>query len=230
MPAKRTYMPGPERKLAILQAAAPVFAARGYRGTSVQDITEAAGISKGTFYLYFRSRQEAFVGLIESFFEEFASTLKENHLRLEAAFEQEADVLATWRENALNILRFHRDNPYLSVIVYREALGRDEDFASRFEELNKLARKLQRDEFAMMADRGLMRNEDIDLVASINIGAVVDVIMEFILGKKNPDIESLADKLFEYHARALAPPGIDIDQALGRVVKKSRSSSRSVGS
>lgn len=220
MPAKRTYMPGPQRRQAILEAAAGVFASKGYRGSSVDDIVEAAGISKGTFYLYFESRKDAFVELIESFFDEFARILKENHERLERTFEESGNFLASWRENAINILGFHRDNPELTVIVYREALGRDEDFSGRFGELNRLARKLQREEFQTVADKGFMRPEDIDLVTSINMGATVEVIMEHILGKKSPDIEGLANRLLEYHTRALAPSWMEVDEALAGVLKR----------
>jgi len=213
-------MPGPQRKQAILKAAAGVFASIGYRGSSVDDIAEAAGISKGTFYLYFESRKDAFVELIESFFDEFARILKENHERLEHTVEVGGNFLASWRENAINILGFHRDNPELTIIVYREALGRDEDFSGRLGELNRLARSLQREEFKTMADRGLMRPEDIDLVTSITMGAAVEVIMEHILGKKRPDIEGLADRLLEYHTRALAPSWMEVDEALAGVLKR----------
>jgi len=229
MPAKRTYMPGPLRRQAILEAAAGVFASKGYRGASVDDVVEAAEISKGTFYIYFESRKDAFVELVESFFDEFARILKENHERLEQAIDRGGDVIQALRENAMSVLGFHGDNPHLTVIAYREALARDKEFSDRFNELNRLARKLQREEFQTMADKGFMRPEDVDLVTSINIGATVEVIMEHILGKKNPDIERLADKLLEYHMRALAPPGMDIEEALDKVVTKPRESARQGG-
>lgn len=213
-------MPGPVRKQAILEAAARVFAGKGYRGSSVNDIAEAAGISKGTFYLYFESRKDAFVELVESFFDEFARILKENHERLEQTIDRGGDVIQALRENVMSVLGFHGDNPDLTVIAYREALGRDEEFSDRFDELNRLARRLQRDEFKTMADKGLIRPEDIDLVTSITMGAAVEVIMEHIVGKKRPDIEGLADSLLKYHARALAPEEMDIDEALGRIPKK----------
>jgi len=213
-------MPGPARKQAILEAAANVFAAKGYRGSSIDDIAEAAEISKGTFYIYFESRKDAFVELVESFFDEFACILKENHERLEQTIDRGGDVIQALRENVMSVLGFHGDNPDLTVIAYREALGRDEEFSDRFNELNQFARRLQREEFKTMADRGLMRPEDIDLVTSITMGAAVEVIMEHILGKKRPDIEGLADSILEYHARALAPKEMNIDEALGRVLKQ----------
>ena len=44
----------------LLDAARQVFAARGYQGTTVGAITQAANTAHGTFYLYFRNKEDAF--------------------------------------------------------------------------------------------------------------------------------------------------------------------------
>ena len=46
-----------ERRDEILQAAQVLFYTQGYESTSVQNIIEAVGIAKGTFYHYFDSKQ-----------------------------------------------------------------------------------------------------------------------------------------------------------------------------
>jgi AcrR family transcriptional regulator len=50
----------------MLTAAADVFAELGYRGATVGAITDAAGTAHGTFYLYFRNKDEAFSQVIEA--------------------------------------------------------------------------------------------------------------------------------------------------------------------
>lgn len=49
----------------ILDAARRVFAERGFRGTTIADIAEAAGIALGTVYLYFPSKEDVFAALYE---------------------------------------------------------------------------------------------------------------------------------------------------------------------
>jgi len=44
----------------ILEAARKVFARRGYASASVEDIARAAGIAKGTLYLYYASKHEIY--------------------------------------------------------------------------------------------------------------------------------------------------------------------------
>jgi AcrR family transcriptional regulator len=50
----------------LLRAAHDVFAERGYQGTTVGAITKAANTAHGTFYLYFRNKEDAFSKVVES--------------------------------------------------------------------------------------------------------------------------------------------------------------------
>ncbi len=47
-----------ERRVELLDTAVALFAERGYDNTSVQAITDTVGIAKGTFYHYFRSKDD----------------------------------------------------------------------------------------------------------------------------------------------------------------------------
>jgi AcrR family transcriptional regulator len=49
----------------LLDAAAAVFADRGYRAASVEDIAAAAGVTKGAVYWNFRGKEDLFLALIE---------------------------------------------------------------------------------------------------------------------------------------------------------------------
>ncbi|HEY9754452.1 MAG TPA: TetR/AcrR family transcriptional regulator [Oculatellaceae cyanobacterium] len=50
-------------KQEILEAAARLFAARGFDATSVEDISEAADVAKGTFYYNFQSKEDVVIAL-----------------------------------------------------------------------------------------------------------------------------------------------------------------------
>ena len=69
---------GPKAKrtrAALLKAAYDLFTANGYTTTSVADITDAAGVSLGTFYQYFRDRAEVVGALL---YEHTAGALSRN--------------------------------------------------------------------------------------------------------------------------------------------------------
>lgn len=54
-----------ERKTEIMDAAWELFNAKGYEQTSVNDILQKVGIAKGTFYYYFKSKDEILDAVID---------------------------------------------------------------------------------------------------------------------------------------------------------------------
>jgi AcrR family transcriptional regulator len=64
-PASRTHTRhGEERKQQLLDAAARLFAERGYGATRIADICREAGVAKGLFYWYFTTKAELFTELV----------------------------------------------------------------------------------------------------------------------------------------------------------------------
>ena len=61
----------------ILAAALASFAERGFAATRLEDVAARAGVSKGTLYLYFRSKEELFKAVVRA-------TLVPNLARVEA--------------------------------------------------------------------------------------------------------------------------------------------------
>ena len=53
-----------------------MFLAKGIAATSLDDITQRAGVSKGLFYLYFRSKEDLILALQEQFSRQFADRIR----------------------------------------------------------------------------------------------------------------------------------------------------------
>ena len=53
------------RRAEIVSAATAAFAERGIANTAVSDIVKAAGVAQGTFYLYFKSKDDVVVAVAE---------------------------------------------------------------------------------------------------------------------------------------------------------------------
>ena len=49
-----------KRRLKLIRSAAELFLAKGSAGVSMQDVAEAANVSRATLYTYFRSKDEIF--------------------------------------------------------------------------------------------------------------------------------------------------------------------------
>lgn len=101
-----------EREKGIIQtnlraAGRELFATYGLRKTNIEDLTRAAGISKGAFYLFYDSKESLYFEIVEAFEQEFRQ-------RIFANIQQTG---RTPRENFKTLMReaFHiwREHPML---------------------------------------------------------------------------------------------------------------------
>ena len=66
-----------ETKECLYRAALKLFAERGLAATTVEDITKAAGVAKGTFFNHFRGKEEVFSVFIEIQVAKIASAVQD---------------------------------------------------------------------------------------------------------------------------------------------------------
>jgi AcrR family transcriptional regulator len=60
-----TRLPAGERREQIIAVAVAVFARSGYHGASMNDVAEAAGVTKPVLYQHFASKQDLYLALID---------------------------------------------------------------------------------------------------------------------------------------------------------------------
>jgi len=94
----------PKAKGRLLSAAERVFIAHGLDRAKVEDITRAAGLSKGAFYLHFKTKDDAFKEILSSALAELGHIVNE----VEAARESwvgrpHAELFQHWLEQDLKI-------------------------------------------------------------------------------------------------------------------------------
>jgi AcrR family transcriptional regulator len=58
-------LPAPARREQILDVSVQVFAQRGFHSTSMNDVAEAAGVTKPVLYQHFDSKQDLYLALID---------------------------------------------------------------------------------------------------------------------------------------------------------------------
>src|ERR1700742_2068841 len=70
MPTDTLTSKGRQTRQAIEQSARKLFAERGFHGTTLADITSAAGRSPAVFYRYFDDKEDLLAALAESFLQD----------------------------------------------------------------------------------------------------------------------------------------------------------------
>ena len=88
------------RRRRIQEAARTVFTERGYAGASIELIARAAQLSVGAIYLYFRSKEDLYVSLIEDTLTVFDVEMAQLRERAEISsrLRETWDILVRWAE------------------------------------------------------------------------------------------------------------------------------------
>jgi len=94
---------GRERKQQLLDAAAELFADRGYAATRIADICQSAGVAKGLFYWYFPTKSALFAELVR--------TMRQRLRRTQAqAMDPLADAVTRISQGAAASVQFMAEN------------------------------------------------------------------------------------------------------------------------
>jgi AcrR family transcriptional regulator len=103
---KRRAQRATERRQCILEAAAAVFARKGFERATTREIAEVAKVSEGTIYNYFASKQQLLAALAQMIQEKFSAIVPkptangDDRLAIVRAMEE---VLAVIAENVVVI-------------------------------------------------------------------------------------------------------------------------------
>ncbi|HEY4407447.1 MAG TPA: TetR/AcrR family transcriptional regulator [Xanthobacteraceae bacterium] len=122
-----------ERRQVILEAALKEFSARGFAAARLDDVADAAGIAKGTIYLYFRDKEALFQDLIRSEMSPVVATLETAlaaDLPVRAVAERAVEVFVrevygTSRRDIIRLILSEGPRfPQLADFYYQEVLSR----------------------------------------------------------------------------------------------------------
>ncbi|WP_456276208.1 TetR/AcrR family transcriptional regulator [Bacillus sp. AK128] len=110
------------RKQHVMKMAHQLFVEKGFQNTSIQDILDYSGISKGTFYNYFSSKNELLIALLKAIYQEME--VERNELLIgQSPSNQEIFI-----QQVELIIRTNRTNHLISLF--------EEIFVSKDEELS----------------------------------------------------------------------------------------------
>src|SRR5439155_21512033 len=95
----------------VLEAAAKLFAQRGFGGTNLQDIADSLGISRPALYYYFKSKDDILASLVEEV------TVFSVHQATELASKADFNPSATLRQMVFNHAKWLLEHPIESPVV-----------------------------------------------------------------------------------------------------------------
>jgi AcrR family transcriptional regulator len=202
---KARYIPEEERRADIVEAARRVFEEKGYYKTKIDDIAAKAGLSHGTIYRYFPSKDALATEIIADYGAiGYLEVLKEkNILHTDPAVVLKSMAKAYYRnvDERLPLIRFR-----ITEAVSQAELGRNyyRNIHHRlFLELTSIFKEYQ--------NRGLFKKGDPFIMGHILYGMLFGFLycQELILGKElDPlDMKKVIPQIVDYflHGVAIAP-------------------------
>ena len=177
------------RRRRIQRAAREVFADKGYAKTSIEQVARRATLSVGAIYLYFRSKEDLYISLLEESLEQIGRDLENltTHDGLPAAW----NLLVDWARNDEEGTRMMR---LLSRVGIRKQLSDDvaHAIARGLEQIrNQLARAIRTG-----IDTGRYHAVDADATAdalwALFLGTLMSLDARTSLGLPGPSFETAA--------------------------------------
>ena len=192
------------RRQQLLDAATWVFARKGYRRAGVSDIISRAAVARGTFYLYFDSKEDVLLAVLGEF-----------HTRIKAAFEAldraanearargpRAMLEASFR-SWLASFGAHRD---AGRVVLHEAHAIDARFEQALAELRQSALTRFATRFRRFQDEGLAaRGIDAEFAAHVQLGVLDELLKAYVLRESDADIDALARQFADFEWDGIKP-------------------------
>lgn len=185
------------RRKQLLDAAFQAFGKKGYHGAQVSDIIQEAGVARGTFYLYFTSKREAFEAVLNAIFERV-------HSQVQSLPRHEvAKIPEQIKGNLTRITHLLLQEPLLVKILLAESIGidpeREEQLAKFYKQLLELTSKSIRQGQEM----GFVRQGDPLLMAIALLGAIKEIFFQSLLGTELPSEGIIVDEIYAFVLNAL---------------------------
>jgi AcrR family transcriptional regulator len=184
----------------ILDTAAKVFAGRGYHSTSVKDIVEEAGISVGSFYFYFKGKEELFAELYMNIVKAFQETS-------ERVLDVENYHLAKNFTRVITAnLWMYQGKRDIARIMMVEAVGLNPEFEKKRTESIQASCKNMEEWFRRFKNRYPVHIPDERVAALAFEGSFTYLLMDWLEADDTVKLTDSAYALAIYHLQALRVP------------------------
>lgn len=176
----------------IIDAAEIVFYEKGYNGSTIKDISNEAGVSVGTIYIYFPDKKSIYDYLLLQYSKYIRANIAKRIEGIKSRKEAE-------RLGLLVFLEIVRESKYIYNIIW-ESLYIDKqkfidyymDFAEHYSKQIKEA-----------MDDGVMLKYDPEVVAWTLMGISNFIGLRYVMFKDNENLDKVADEVMNMLDRGL---------------------------
>ena len=185
--------PDPElwqrRREEILDAAATLFAQRGYSDTDTQVLADTLCVGKGTLYRYFPSKRELFLAAVDRVMRRLRESIDSRIQDLDDPLEQIALAVRAY-------LAFFEQHPnFVELLIQERAQFKDRKKATYFEHRD-LHVERWREKYRGMIAQGRIRDIPVERITDVFGNALYGTVLaNYFAGQRKPSEEQARDVL-----------------------------------
>jgi AcrR family transcriptional regulator len=183
------------RRHQILDAAAKVFAEKGFHPTTIKEIAREAGVADGTIYNYFENKTALLLGILDR----MKQTALQNAILLDPTEVDFRGFMRAYLQQPLMALR--ADNFALFRVVMSEIMVNQELRDVYRQKILEPTLTLAEPLFERWVEEQVIKPVDIKLMMRVLSGVVLGLMIEHIMG--DPTLESRWDELPNFLANVI---------------------------
>lgn len=179
-----------KRRQQILAHARQVFAKHGYHAAKVDDIVAAAGVARGTFYLYFEDKRAIFEEIVDRLLVRFGMAI----VRVDVAGDVGDQVKGTIRR----IVKLLLEERVTTKLLLSDAQGVDPAFDRKIHSFFEQMRTLLQESLEEGQQLGIVVKGDARMQTAFVIGALREVMSQVVVRGWDDTEEEIVDALFAF--------------------------------
>jgi AcrR family transcriptional regulator len=176
------------RRQQILNEARDVFAKRGYHAAKVDDIIKAAGIARGTFYLYFEDKRAIFDEIVDRMLTRVGMSI--------TRVDVEQPIAAQIRENITSIVRVLLEDRSTTRILLSDARGVDPAFDRKLQSFMEEVHGLMENALRDGQELGIVRKGDARIQGVFAMGALRELLFQVVVRGWDYPEKKIVDELY----------------------------------
>ncbi len=197
-----SYMRSEDRQRHILESAKRVFAERGFHAANVSHICAAAGIGRGTLYLYFANKKAVFTAIVREVLGRVQALMASRRTRSYPAPEglRRGDAIDWSARQLRRVFEIVFEDERTFRILLREAVGLDASVEKLLGEIDDALIALVAADLADSQEAGIVRADlEPHLTATLMVGGVEKLALATLRSAEPVDIGQLALETTRLH-------------------------------
>jgi AcrR family transcriptional regulator len=178
------------RRQQILQSARDVFAKHGYHAAKVEDIVNAAGVARGTFYLYFEDKRAIFEEIVDRLLVRFGMAIQR--------VDPKRDVVEQVKANMRRIIHLLIEEKLTTKMLLSDANGVDPALDRKVHSFFEQVRALLEEALIDGQELGIVTSGNARMQAIFVIGALKEVMNQVVVRGWDDPEEEIVDALFAF--------------------------------